>query len=1098
MKIQLHLSILISIMMVFILFTDVLHAQTWEPTNGPYGGSTTCLATNDNVLFAGTGVGTYGNGVFKSLDYGATWSVISALPTLKSLASTGSTLIASSNGIYQSTDNGSSWISSNYSSALYAPNVIITDGTTAFAGGFSGFYVSEDDGLTWTSRNDNNFPGISLPNLPDIKAMAFCDPYLYAGTGQKGIFRSLDNGLTWEAVNSGLGYISSRTFGSFAVIGTDIFVGTMGQGVFRLVNNGNTWTSENNGLPTGAAQRILTMIIKDNDIYAGTNAGLYRSNNTGTINWTQTGGNMTGQQFRHLLLVDSDIYSGISNKGIYVSSDNSNTWVSVNQGITGVSTRNLTHGLNSDILASTYEGAIYTSSDEGATWVIGNISADAGPCLHGTSLFVGTEGTCYRSTDYGITWNALSGFSNVIWGAAYTFLSKGDTLFAGCGAEYGVYYSTDNGDSWSVTSGIWNLNPWGGYPGVLSLLENGSTMYAGTVNGVFKSSDNGLNWVTCYPAMANIPISSFAVSGDYIFAGTANYFEDPNLTPLGIYRSGDNGTTWTPVNTGLGSMDVFSLTVNGTDLFAGTASGIFKSTNNGDSWFPFNDGYPNPPFAKSLLVEGNYLYSGNFLVGQPVYRLALSGNTPDLPGAINGNATPCIGSSQNYNVDNVSGVTYTWQFPSDWVITNGQGTNEVTVITGSMTGNIIVTPSNGWGDGPTQAMAVVPSVFGPNQPVFDPIEALCQFSTAPDLPATSNNGITGTWDPNTINTDLIGSFEYVFTPDSGQCASIDTMNITINEQLIPEFDITNSVCQYFTPPILPITSLNGITGTWNPDVINTNIPGTFSYTFTPDPDQCASVFNLEIVVESFPLVAGSILGDSSVCQGAQGIIYSVDPIGEATSYTWTVPANSTIVAGNGTTSVTVDFSNNTISGQVSVSGVNSCGTGSAAFLDVAVNPLPDTPVITQNADILTSSAPVGNQWFLNGTAIPGATEQTYQVIEDGDYSVMVTLNDCSSEMSDTIHVVIIGIENHNLLTTFDIYPNPNHGNFTISMSSQKREVLYLSIQNSLGLTIYKHVEPISVDGNRNLLIDLPQTPKGFYVIILQNTNQVIKRKIVIN
>jgi hypothetical protein len=57
-------------------------------------------------------------------------------------------------------------------------------------------------------------------------------------------------------------------------------------------------------------------------------------------------------------------------------------------------------------------------------------------------------------------------------------------------------------------------------------------MYAGTINGVFKSVTNGLTWTSCYPAMANIPIRSIVVKGSFIFAGTSNYYDDPNLTPI--------------------------------------------------------------------------------------------------------------------------------------------------------------------------------------------------------------------------------------------------------------------------------------------------------------------------------------------------------------------------------------------------------------------------------------------------------------------------------------------------------------------------------------------------------------------------------------
>ncbi len=57
-----------------------------------------------------------------------------------------------------------------------------------------------------------------------------------------------------------------------------------------------------------------------------------------------------------------------------------------------------------------------------------------------------------------------------------------------------------------------------------------------------------------------------------------------------------------------------------------------------------------------------------------------------------------------------------------------------------------------------------------NIPVFDGLSPLCQFTPSPDLPETSINGITGHWEIDSIPTDVVGTFTYVFYPDSGQCA----------------------------------------------------------------------------------------------------------------------------------------------------------------------------------------------------------------------------------------------------------------------------------------------------------------------------------------
>jgi uncharacterized protein (TIGR02145 family) len=56
---------------------------------------------------------------------------------------------------------------------------------------------------------------------------------------------------------------------------------------------------------------------------------------------------------------------------------------------------------------------------------------------------------------------------------------------------------------------------------------------------------------------------------------------------------------------------------------------------------------------------------------------------------------------------------------------------------------------------------------------------LVQDSDAPALPATSENGITGTWQPETISTATAGIFTFTFTPDRGQCAPAVTMDIEI-------------------------------------------------------------------------------------------------------------------------------------------------------------------------------------------------------------------------------------------------------------------------------------------------------------------------------
>ncbi|MBW6533743.1 MAG: gliding motility-associated C-terminal domain-containing protein [Mariniphaga sp.] len=124
-------------------------------------------------------------------------------------------------------------------------------------------------------------------------------------------------------------------------------------------------------------------------------------------------------------------------------------------------------------------------------------------------------------------------------------------------------------------------------------------------------------------------------------------------------------------------------------------------------------------------------------------------------------------------------------------------------------------------------------------PVFAQLGPLCQYSKAPELLTTSENGITGTWIPATINTSVTGTAICTFTPDAGQCAVEVTMEIEIVDEIVPDFDPIGPLCLNDTPPLLPNESTNGITGTWEPAVVSTATVGIIGYTFTPDEGQCA-------------------------------------------------------------------------------------------------------------------------------------------------------------------------------------------------------------------------------------------------------------------
>lgn len=180
------------------------------------------------------------------------------------------------------------------------------------------------------------------------------------------------------------------------------------------------------------------------------------------------------------------------------------------------------------------------------------------------------------------------------------------------------------------------------------------------------------------------------------------------------------------------------------------------------------------------------------------------------------------------------------------------------------------------------------------------------------------------------------------------------------------------------------------------------------------------------IVKFLPDSAGTITGTSSVCQGQTGVIYSVPPITNATSYTWTLPAGATIIAGSGTDSITVNFSSSALSGNITVFGTNACGNGTdSTNYTVTVNPLPSVFSVTGGGGYCSggSGIPVGlsgsesgvnYQLQINGVNTGSAVSGTGSAISfnnqtsAGTYSV-IAINasfGCSLSMSGSAIVTI--------------------------------------------------------------------------------------------
>jgi hypothetical protein len=156
-----------------------------------------------------------------------------------------------------------------------------------------------------------------------------------------------------------------------------------------------------------------------------------------------------------------------------------------------------------------------------------------------------------------------------------------------------------------------------------------------------------------------------------------------------------------------------------------------------------------------------------------------------------------------------------------------------------------------------------------------------------------------------------------------------------------------------------------------------------------------------------------------------------------------------------------------------------CFTSDTSSVLVTVNPAPLQPTITAASGTLTSSADAGNQWYLNGVAIAGATGKTYSPTTSGDYTVRVTLANCQSPLSAAFTFNITAINSPELDRQILIGPNPAKGELNIKYTGNAPS-LQVTITDLWGRQVYR----------RNFISSLKVETHGFtskiYVVEIQN------------
>lgn len=191
-------------------------------------------------------------------------------------------------------------------------------------------------------------------------------------------------------------------------------------------------------------------------------------------------------------------------------------------------------------------------------------------------------------------------------------------------------------------------------------------------------------------------------------------------------------------------------------------------------------------------------------------------------------------------------------------------------------------------------------------------------------------------------------------------------------------------------------------------------------------------------------------------------------------------AGSTYLWNDNSTTQTLEVDK---SGLYFVKITNAAGCEIWDTVNVTINPLPSTPVISVNGALLTSSNAAGNQWYKEGIIIPGATNQTYAATESGAYTVRTTdaTTGCVSLRSSSVGMVLLGIDDEFAANAFKVYPNPNEGQFNLTFRLDEESNVRIQIINMLGAVVYQS-DLKSFQGEYNNIINLGNDASGQYIV----------------
>lgn len=435
-----------------------------------------------------------------------------------------------------------------------------------------------------------------------------------------------------------------------------------------------------------------------------------------------------------------------------------------------------------------------------------------------------------------------------------------------------------------------------------------------------------------------------------------------------------------------------------------------------------------------------------------------------VAGPISGPAVQCVAvvtGSATFSIAPVQDATgYNWTVPNGMNIVSGQGTNSIFVFwtpiaaSNGIIGPLTVSASNACGSGPASSVGIDINYTIPVRPssISGPVK-LCP----------------------------------------GDAGTYSVLNVARASYYV-----------WSVPTGMTITGGNGT------NVINVSVDGSYTggIVSCSAANGCGvSPSRVRAVTTNNPPVPASISGQASGVCGAAGVVYTAALVPAATGYTWSVPFGATLMSGQGSNSISVDFDGAYPGGNITVIATNACG--SSAARSKAVTGAPAVPgVITGDLTICPGQsgvaygvATVAGAAAYTWTVPGGSTVTSGQGTKDmlmtwgtnpaSGLSVYVNAsNACGTSLNRALNGIAIDVLNcvrlgdQGVATGLNIFPNPATDRATIVFNGTEGADFNLKMVDVTGRMIMNE-RGTATEGKNQRELNTNEVSSGVYFIMIE-------------